>query len=710
MAGEDRWAKDNVLYESYTATDVKAKVLPLRPTAPDTPVMLIHGIGDKRGALLRKLGVVTARDLLLHLPRRYADTRDLTPLSALIPGEVQTSRVRVRNITQRYSPKKHIKLVEASFEDNGTVVGAVWFGPQFVERQVFPGIELVVSGKVQRGRTGLQFRNPSYEPVSAEQHHVGALAPVYPETHGITSKLLREWIEPLLTTADVLPDPIPDDVRAKENLMPIAEALRQVHFPDSLESADRARERIAFEEHFLLQLAAERARRRRREATGVVIRYDVDVARGFATSLPFKLTDGQRMAAHQILTDLAGPGPMNRLLQGDVGSGKTVVAAMAALMTHHAGRQTAVMAPTEILARQHAATLDQLLTRHGLPPRMLVGSTAAKARREVIEALAAGHDALVVGTHALIEDDVVMENLGLAIVDEQHRFGVAQRQRLRQKSGDMPNFLAMTATPIPRSLSLTLYGDVDLSELREMPPGRLPVATRVVAPHDRADAYAFVREQVNAGRQAFVICPLIEESDKLGAKSATAEYERLRGDVFPDLRIELLHGRMPSREKEERMARFMRGDADLLVSTSVVEVGVDVPNATVMLVEGAERFGLAQLHQFRGRVGRREHQSYCLLFQGGVDEEGSRRLEAVAQTGSGFDLAELDLRLRGAGDVVGLRQHGLPEMLAADLLDVALAQRARAAALLVLDRDPVLTAYPPVADAMREYRTVFDLD
>jgi ATP-dependent DNA helicase RecG len=686
------------------------KVLPLRPVPPESPARSLPGVGDHHAALLRKLGIATVRDLLFHLPRRYEDTRDLTPLSALQPGESQTSRVRVRNITQRTSRYKKIKLVEATFDGSGASAGAVWFGHQYVEKNVTPGMELIVSGKVQRSATGLQFRNPKYEPVSDAQHHVGTLAPVYPETHGVSSKFLRARMETVLPTANLLPDPIPEDIRAREHLMPIAEALRQVHFPDSDESASRARERIAFEEHFLLQLAAERARRRRRDARGVVIPYDVEVAREFVASLPFRLTDGQRVAAHQILTDLAGPGPMNRLLQGDVGSGKTVVAALAALMTHRSGRQTAVMAPTEILARQHAVTLDQLLTPHGLPPRLLVGSTTAKARREVLAALASGHDAIVVGTHALIEDDVVMENLGLAVVDEQHRFGVAQRQRLRQKSGDMPNFLAMTATPIPRSLALTLYGDVDLGELREMPPGRLPVETRVVAPDGRAAAYEFVRGQVRLGRQAFVICPLIEESDKLGAKSATAEYERLRGEVFPDLLVELLHGRMAAREKEERMARFVSGEADLLVSTSVVEVGVDVPNATIMLIEGAERFGLAQLHQFRGRVGRRGFQSYCLLFQGGVDEEGSQRLDAVARTQSGFDLADLDLRMRGAGDVAGLRQHGLPEMLAADLLDEVLAQRARRAALTVLDRDPTLIAYPPLAEAMHGYRAVFDLD
>jgi ATP-dependent DNA helicase RecG len=317
---------------------------------------------------------------------------------------------------------------------------------------------------------------------------------------------------------------------------------------------------------------------------------------------------------------------------------------------------------------------------------------------------------VVVGTHALIEDDVTFSDLGLVVVDEQHRFGVAQRQRLRRKGALTPNFLAMSATPIPRSLALTLYGDVNISELREMPPGRLPVATRVVPPQRRAEAYEFIREQVAEGRQAFVICPLIEENDKLGVRSATAEYERLSTDVFPDLRVELLHGRMAAREKEERMARFAGGDADLLVATSVIEVGVDVTNATIMVIEGAERFGLAQLHQFRGRVGRGTHRSFCLLFQSAIDDEGSQRLETVAATHSGFELAEADLRLRGAGDVAGLRQHGLPEMRAADLLDVAMLQRARGAAQRWLDEDPELTAYAPLHDAMNGYRAVFDLD
>ena len=679
-----------------------------------SPVAEVPTVGPARATLLHKLGIDTVRDMLFHLPHRYEDTRAVVSMRELSIGDAQTVKARIVSVTAWLSKERRLLVVQATLAADGATAEAVWFGKDWLPAKLNAlkdsQAEVLVSGPVQRGRRGLRFRNPTYEEARDEQRHVGTLAPVYPETRRLTSAMLRTYVARVIHLAEGVVDRLPDEVRTAEGLMSIAETLRQLHVPDDQANATRAKERIAFEEHFLLQLAAERARRRRLSGQGVVIAYDVQVARAFVATLPFKLTDSQRVAAHEVLTDLASTGPMNRLLQGDVGSGKTVVAAMAALMAHRAGAQTAVMAPTEILARQHHATLDRLLTPHGLPPRLLVGSTSARARREVLEGLAAGHDGLAVGTHALIEDDVVLENLGLVVVDEQQRFGVAQRQRLRQKSGLMPNYLAMTATPIPRSLALSLYGDVDRSELREMPPGRRRIETRLVPPEQRAEAYEFTREEIRRGRQAFVICPLIEDSDKLGARSATAEYERLRKDVFPDLRVELLHGRMAALEKEERMGRFVRGEADLVVSTSVVEVGVDVPNATVMIIEGAERFGLAQLHQFRGRVGRAGHQSYCLLFQGGVDDEGSQRLRAVAGNHSGFELAELDLQLRKPGDVVGFRQHGLPEMQATDLLDVALARRARAAAVRWLDEDPELTRHAPLHEAMTGYRGVFDLD
>ncbi|MGH7749013.1 MAG: DEAD/DEAH box helicase, partial [Candidatus Dormibacteria bacterium] len=378
------------------------------------------------------------------------------------------------------------------------------------------------------------LQNPEFERVSEGQLHVGRLAPVYPETGGLTSRYLRERIEPLLPLTDLLGDPLPEALREQEGLLPLGEALRALHAPTTPELVDRARERIGFEELFLLQLAAQRARRRRLSDEGVIVPYDPEVARAFADSLPFRLTDGQRKAAHALLLDMSRPGPMNRLLQGDDGSGKTVVAAMAALMAHHGGFQTLVMAPTEILARQHYATLDGLLAPHGVSVRLLIGATPARARREILGGVASGQDTLLVGTHALTEDEVRPAALGLVVVDEQHRFGVAQRQKVRQKSVAIPNFLAMTATPIPRSLALTLYGDVNHSELREMPPGRTPVVTRVVAPSGRAAEYAFVREQVAEGRQVFVICPLVEESDTLGVRSATSEHERLSTEVFPE--------------------------------------------------------------------------------------------------------------------------------------------------------------------------------
>ncbi|HYA01085.1 MAG TPA: ATP-dependent DNA helicase RecG [Candidatus Binatia bacterium] len=688
-----------------------ARILKL-PSAcwPETPIGELKGVQPAKAQLMAKLGITTVSDLLYHLPRRYEDSRDLVPLRALVPGKVQVARVRVRDARGYRSPRRHMALVEATLEDADTSVSAIWFNQPYLASELTSGLELLVHGKVIRTLHGLQFQSPRFERVSSSPRHVGRLAAVYPETAKLTSTYLRGLISRFIPVADRMPDRLPPEVRDAEGLMPVGDALRQVHLPDDEREAAEAQERLAFEELFLLQLAAERARRRRLSSAGVVVPYEVQLARAFVASLPFRLTDGQRVAAHEILTDMAGSGPMNRLLQGDVGSGKTVVAAMAALMAHHAGYQSVVMAPTEILAHQHHETLLALLSPHGLSPRLLLGSTTVRARREILEGLAGGHDSLVVGTHALIEEDVILNDLGLVVVDEQQRFGVTQRQRLRLKARAIPNFLAMTATPIPRSLALTLYGDVNVSELREMPPGRLPVETRVVPPYQRAEAYDFVRDQVRSGRQVFVICPLIEESDKLGVKSVTAEHRKLEQEVFPDLRLELLHGRMTSREKEERMARFAAGEADLLVATTVVEVGVDVPNATVMIVEAAERFGLAQLHQLRGRVGRSHHRAYCLLFEGGIDEEGSRRLQAVARSQSGFELAELDLKLRGPGDVAGLRQHGLPEMRAADLLDIALAQRARAAATRWLDRDPELTAYEPLREAMHGYSAVFDLD
>jgi ATP-dependent DNA helicase RecG len=439
--------------------------------------------------------------------------------------------------------------------------------------------------------------------------------------------------------------------------------------------------------------------------------FEEPVARGFVASLPFKLTNAQRLAAWQILKDMAEPRPMNRLLEGDVGSGKTVVAAMAIHHAAQAGFQAALLAPTELLARQHAEVIETILRPFGISVGLLLGSTPVAARRPMLEALAEGSLPVLVGTHALIEQEVRFSQLALVVVDEQHRFGVSQRLALRQKTENRPHFLSMTATPIPRTLGLTLFGDLDISVVKEMPPGRRPVITRLVPPGGRAQAYDFIRKQVVAGRQVFVICPLIQESDKLGVRSATAESEKLRTGVFPELagRIGLLHGRLKAAEKEATMASFQRGEVAILVSTSVVEVGIDIPNATVMMIEGAERFGLAQLHQFRGRVGRGTHESYCLLFTDADDAATYERLNAVVAHQSGFDLAEIDLRLRGMGELHGYRQHG-KDFRMANLLDAALISDAQSEAVRLLDRDPSLSGEPSLRQQLSAYRQVFALD
>jgi ATP-dependent DNA helicase RecG len=487
--------------------------------------------------------------------------------------------------------------------------------------------------------------------------------------------------------------------------------VRQVHFPESTQSLERARERLAFEEMFVLQLAAQLAKRARKALTAQPVPFDEPAARGFVKALPFKLTNAQRVAAWQILQDIAHSQPMNRLLEGDVGSGKTVVAAMAMHHVARAGFQCVLLAPTEVLARQHADVIQSLLEPFQVDVGLLVGSTPASARKPMLAALAAGQLPVLIGTHALIEEGVQFKDLALTVVDEQHRFGVGQRLAVRQKGELTPHFLSMTATPIPRTLGLTLFGDLDISILAEMPPGRQPVKTRMVPPEKRADAYNFIRKQVNAGRQVFVICPLIQESDKLGVRSATQELEKLQRDVFPELasRIALLHGRLKSAEKEAVMAGFQRGEVAILVSTSVVEVGIDIPNATVMMIEGADRFGLAQLHQFRGRVGRGLEESWCFLFTDAEDPQSLKRLQAVVTNQSGFDLAEIDLELRGWGDLAGYRQHG-KDFKMASLLDAVLISDAQSEAVRLLDRDPALDGEPALLHQLSAYRQVFALD
>jgi ATP-dependent DNA helicase RecG len=638
---------------------------------------------------LDALGIETLGDLVEHFPHSHRDRRDVRRVADLLVGEEATVAVSVKSTAVRPMRNRRQKRVEARvFDDSGPLV-AVWFNQPWIARDLSEGTHVLLHGKLRQRN---QFWVTEHELLgngSAPLHTVG-LVPVHPATQGITPSKLRELVSRVRPLMRAAVEPLPARLRLEEELPERPAALDAVHFPETEEDERGARRRLAFEELFLLQLAVAGRRRTRREgrsarplaARGVVVDR-------WRWSLPFELTRDQVSAIDEIDADLALERPMQRLLMGEVGSGKTAVALAAMLRAVENGAQAAFMAPTETLAEQHHRTLDALLGGH-LPVELLTGSTTAARRRQLLDRLADGQLQLVVGTHALIEDPVEFRDLAMVVVDEQHRFGVRQRAALDAKAphGLVPHALHMTATPIPRTLSLTAYGDLDATVLRELPRGRQPVETHVVdGARARARAYERIREEIAAGRQCFVVCPLVEESEALQAKAATVEFERLRTTEFADLRVELIHGQLPSREKAAAMEKFAAGDADVLVATSVIEVGIDVPNATVMLIEAAERYGLSQLHQLRGRVGRGEHASLCILF----GDPTLPRLEAIARERDGFRLAEVDLELRGAGDVLGTRQHGLPVFKVARLPeDVELLVRARDRADEIVIEDPRL--------------------
>ena len=635
------------------------------------------------------LGLETVGDLLEHLPHTHRDRRETRSVAALGVGEEATVAVTVRSVTVKPMRNRRQKRVEARVQDETGPMVAVWFNQPWLARQLGEGTQLLLHGKLRRGN---QFWVTEHEMIGAAGagvHTVG-LVPVYPASHGITPERLRSLTWGAYERVRDVVEPLPGRLRARERLAERTAALAAAHFPDSPDDPGDARRRLAFEELFLLELAlAGRRRARSERARALELRGTGELVDSWRESLPFEPTGDQRKAFDRIERDLAASSPMQRLLMGEVGSGKTVVALNAMLRAVESGAQAAFMAPTETLAEQHMATIDGLLGGH-VPVGLLTGATPARRRRELLDRLASGELGMIVGTHALIEPGVEFRALGLVIVDEQHRFGVRQRAALDAKgaNGAAPHALHMTATPIPRTLALTAYGDLDVTILRELPAGRQPIATHAVdGARARARAYERIREEIAKGRQCFVVCPLVEESEALQAKAATVEAERLATTEFRDYRVELIHGQMPSKKKQEAMAAFAAGEADVLVATSVIEVGIDVPNATVMLIEAAERYGISQLHQLRGRIGRGDHESLCILF----GDPSLPRLEAVAKERDGFKLAEIDLQLRGAGEVLGTRQHGLPEFRVARLPDdLSLLERARDRAQEVLDRDPNL--------------------
>jgi ATP-dependent DNA helicase RecG len=655
-------------------------------------VTALKGVSTVSEEKLARLGIATIRDLIYHFPRRYDDYGQLKTINRLALGDEVTVAGVIRETKTRRT-RSGALVVSTVITDGTGAIEARWFGQPHLQARLKAGRELVVSGKVTDYLGRLYFDNPEWEPLQRLLLHTARLVPVYALTEGVKARWLRRLMR---TTLDYwvprIIDPMPPAILQEEGLLGLGAALEQIHFPDSHEMLTKARERLCFDEFLLLQLGILRHRKEWRGRDGKALPIPHEDVEAFISRLPFALTNAQRRAIDEILRDMEQPTPMSRLLQGDVGSGKTVVAVAAILAAVRNGLQAAVMAPTSILAEQHYHTISRLLEPWPeIGCELLVGSLSEGEKRELQEAVAAGEVQVVVGTHALIQERVEFDRLGLVVVDEQHRFGVSQRGSLRAKGSEFqPHLLAMSATPIPRTLALTIYGDLDLSVLDEMPPNRQRVLTAIRDRHSRERIYSFIEGQVQQGRQAFIICPLVEESDKIDSKAAISEYQRLQADIFPNLRLGLLHGRMSPQEKEQVMADFKARQFDILVSTAVVEVGIDIPNATVMLIEGAESFGLAQLHQFRGRVGRGEHKSYCILLSDNPNDQVLERLEIMEQTSDGFVLAEKDLELRGPGDFFGVRQHGLPELKVASLSDTAILTRARAQALRLFEQDPDL--------------------
>lgn len=702
----DPWATLPAARRPATEAPVAASE-PSRPARPApglaAPVIRLPGIGPSFADKLAKLGVRTVRDLLYLLPRRYDDYSSLRTIDRLVYGEEATVIATVWKLSSRIIGENR-KMISAIVGDGTGEMEMTWFNP-YVERRLRAGHAYAFSGKIDSYRGRLLIRNPEFEPLERRQVHTGRLVPVYPLTEGITARWLRVVLNRALEAwAGALPDFLPESVRREMGLMTLAEALTQIHFPDNAERLKAAHRRLSFDEFLLLQLGVLGQRQRYLSQPARALAANSRVLAPFLASLPFTMTAAQQRALADITADLQRPQPMIRLLQGDVGSGKTAVAAAALWVAVANAAQGAIVAPTEILAEQHARSFTrQFANLHhpgaGRPVRvgLFTGHLRGSERNEALAALAAGDIDIAVGTHALMQEDVAFHNLALAVVDEQHRFGVEQRAALRQK-GAQPHLLVMSATPIPRSLALTLYGDLDVSVMDEMPAGRAPIKTKWMASTQREHAYAFIRRQIEAGRQAFIIYPLVEESTSRAApavggdvRAAVAEHARLQSAIFPDLRLGLLHGRLKSEEKDAVMAAFAAGELQILVATSVVEVGIDVPNATVMLVEGAERFGLAQLHQFRGRVGRGEHPSYCLLVSDAQEGESVKRLRALETINNGFALAQIDLDLRGPGDFFGTRQSGLPPLHTAQLGDLRTLEAARGAAQKLFASDPSLS-------------------
>lgn len=663
---------------------------------------------DSYVAKLKDMGIKTMADLLTYFPRTYRDEQSFSTINELRTDEVCTVQATIKSILN-VPTKAGGVMTRAVVADDTGELPVMWFNQRHLKQMFFKGSEIILTGKVKFERGKLLMMSPKYEKPSPVLLHTGRIVPVYPESEEITSKWLREKIFHLLPYAKFFDEYLPSWVLQGEGLLPYSEAIYHVHFAKDEDFLKRARERLAFDELFMLQFMALRRKYWWQEGfSGEKKQLDPTLDMSlFYSELPFELTGAQKRTIAEIFEDLKRGFPMLRLVQGDVGSGKTAVAGAALYGMIRSGYQGVLMAPTEILAKQHFKNLTALFGRFGFNVQLLTGSMTESEHQAVLTQLATGTCDLVIGTHALIQEGVSFPRLGLVVIDEQHRFGVKQRAKL--KAQGFPHLLNLSATPIPRTMALTIYGDQDLSILDELPPGRTPIVTRLVPEAKRRDAEFWVSDQVAKGRQVFIVCPLIEASEVLEVKAATLEFERLSKEVFPEHRLALLHGRMKAAEKESVMQAFSAGDVDILVSTSVVEVGIDVPNASIMMIEGADRFGLAQLHQFRGRVGRGAHQSYCFLFTDSNSPDALQRLKYMVKYNSGFDLAEMDLQLRGPGEIYGIKQSGIPDLRMASFGDKELLDRVRRSAGRLITEDIHLKAYPSLASKIMKLEAQMDL-
>ena len=698
------------------------------------PIDKLRNVGPRNLSRLHKLGIKTIKDLLWHFPVRYEDYTETMPISQVEPGEKINIQGEILKISSKRLFPRRMTITNAIVGDSSGAIKVVWFNQPYIENQLTEGTFVSLAGKASLNKHGLYLSSPTYERGGLVLKHTSGLVPVYPETEGVTSKYLRFLVKPLLKNIKVS-DPLPLSVLNKYNMPEISKALATIHYPNDLKEAEAAKERFAFEDLLLFQIKALLERRKINQLKSIATPFNQELIQKFIATLPFELTTDQKMATWEILKDIQKNYPMNRLMEGDVGSGKTVVALIAAYQIAKAGYQTVFMVPTEVLAGQHFKTINFLINESDLKLGLLTASMSKinnenVSKKTLKEKIYSGEVNIIIGTQAVLQKDVSFKNLAMVVIDEQHRFGINQRAALVKNSELVPHLLSMTATPIPRTLALTIYGDLDISLIKEKPKNRQKVITKVSTPIQKKEAYQFIRNEVKNGRQVFVVCPRIEVSDPkkeiktdskqskmnvlwADVKAVEEEYKKLSQEIFPDLRVAMLHGELKPKEKNEIMNRFsaVGGSAfggkdgiDILVSTSVIEVGVDVPNATIMAIESAERFGLAQLHQFRGRVGRGEHQSYCLLFSSTGNKSINQRLKALVECDDGFELAEKDMKIRGPGEFFGVKQSGMPDLGMASLANIDLIKKARAEARLLLKEDPSLASYPLLQGRLESFQ------